>query len=116
MHGFVLYALLRKNFTAAVVLEAMWELVENTPYIINKYRNTVSNDYIGDSVLNSLMDILAMAVGWVIAASVPPWLSVLLFVASEVWMASVYRDNLSLNVLMLLYPFERIKQWQQQSP
>lgn len=100
------------SLTLAVVLEAIWELAENTPYVIDRYRNTVSKDYMGDSVLNSAMDILTMAAGWYLASKLSVRWSVLIFFAVEAGMILKYKDNLTLNVLMLIHPFQKIKEWQ----
>jgi hypothetical protein len=96
-----------------VLLEASWEMIENTDYVINHYRKvTVSLDYYGDSVLNSVSDILFMIVGFVLAAWLPVWVTVLLAIALELFVGMMIRDGLTLNVIMLLWPSEAILQWQ----
>lgn len=101
------------RLAAAVVLEAGWELLENTDMVINRYREaTIALEYYGDSVLNSLADIGAMVVGFVLAARLPVWVVVLAAVAMELAVGALIRDNLTLNVLMLLYPIEAVRQWQ----
>jgi hypothetical protein len=96
-----------------VLLEARWEMIENTDYVINHYRKvTVSLDYYGDSVLNSVSDILFMIVGFVLAAWLPVWVTVLLAIALELFVGMMIRDGLTLNVIMLLWPSEAILQWQ----
>ena len=122
LHGlgfyFLLWLVLRRldsgvRFLLAVALEAAWEVVENTPFIIDRYRAaTISLDYYGDSVVNSVGDIVAMMVGFGIARKAPVWMSVLLFVAVEVALALAIRDNLTLNILMLIHPIEAVKRWQ----
>jgi hypothetical protein len=122
IHGIGFYALLRlvarrappgRLFVAAVLLEAAWEVFENTPLVINRYRAaTISLDYYGDSVLNSMADILSMMLGFWIARRAPVWLSVALVVVLEVTVGLIIRDNLTLNILMLIHPFEAIKRWQ----
>jgi len=88
-------------------------MIENTDYVIDHYRKvTVSLDYYGDSVLNSVSDILFMIVGFVLAAWLPVWVTVLLAIALELFVGMMIRDGLTLNVIMLLWPSEAILQWQ----
>jgi hypothetical protein len=122
IHGIGFYALLwlmarrlppGARFVLAVLLEAAWEVFENTPFVINRYRAaTISLDYFGDSVINSMSDIASMMLGFWIARNAPVWLSLGLVVVLEVMVALIIRDNLTLNILMLIHPFEAIKQWQ----
>jgi len=121
-HGVIFYGLLwlaarrapvRYRFLAAVLIEATWEALENSPIIINRYRAvTISLGYVGDSILNSLSDVLMMAIGFLIASRLRVWTSVALVVAMELGMLVLCRDNLTLNILMLVYPLEVIRQWQ----
>lgn len=104
---------LRVRFLIAVVIEAGWEILENSPIIINRYREaTMALGYSGDSILNSLSDIGMMAFGFFLAWKLPVWASVLLFLAMEIGCALWVRDNLTLNVIMLIHPIEAIKAWQ----
>ncbi len=122
VHGFGFYALLwliarrlppQTRFLIAVLLEVMWEVLENTPLVINRYRAaTISLDYYGDSIINSVADVVAMMIGFWAAKKIPVWASVLVVVALEVALAVIIRDNLTLNILMLVHPFEVIKRWQ----
>lgn len=97
----------------SLILESLWEIAENTPWIINKYRaDTISLDYFGDSVINSFSDILAAFLGFYLARKLPVWSSVTICVLSEVIMLWAIRDNLLINIIMLLCPIEAIKNWQ----
>ena len=97
----------------AVTFEGFWELLENSPLIIDRYRAvTVSFGYAGDAVINSLSDIGFMALGFWIASRLPWWASVLLGLAFEAFTLAMIRDNLALNVLMLVWPLEAIRTWQ----
>ena len=97
----------------AIAFEGFWEVLENSPVIIDRYRAvTVSWGYAGDSIVNSLSDIGWMVAGFALASRLPPWASVLLAAAFELFTLIAIRDNLTLNVLMLLWPVESIRQWQ----
>ena len=97
----------------AVAFEGLWELLENSPLIIDRYRAvTVSFGYEGDSVLNSLADIGFMALGFWIASKLPWRASLALALAFELFTLAMIRDNLTLNVLMLVWPLEAVRQWQ----
>lgn len=124
IHGFVFYGFLwlvarrlwiGHRFLIATLIEAGWELLENSPIIINRYRDaTMALGYAGDSILNSVSDILMMAFGFFLAWRLPVWLSVTLIIVMEIGCALWIRDNLTLNVIMLLHPIDAIKQWQMQ--
>ena len=122
LHGIFFYWLLAPlrrwltvgaRFLAASLIEACWEILENSPFIIDRYRTaTASLDYYGDTILNSTFDLTAAMVGFWIAWKYS-WKWVLLFVvAIELLSLFFVRDNLTLNILMLFCPSEIIKQWQ----
>ncbi len=125
IHGFAFYLLfwaigrrfgwpLGLRLVLAIVLESAWEIFENTPLVINRYRSvTIALDYYGDSVLNSLADIAAMVVGFFLAARLPVAVVVALTIAMELFVAYWIRDNLTLNIIQLIHPFESILRWQQ---
>ncbi len=124
IHGLGFYLLLwlidrkkRLSFTAKLLiaagLEASWEVLENTDTIINRYRAaTISLDYYGDSIINSVGDVLAMIVGFYFAYRARIWLSIVLFLAIELGLAYAIRDNLTINIIMLIHPVEAIRIWQ----
>ncbi|MGH9312359.1 MAG: DUF2585 domain-containing protein [Vicinamibacterales bacterium] len=122
IHGFAFYGLLwliRRDWpfglrlAVAMFLEASWEVFENTDFIINRYRSvTISLDYYGDSVLNSACDMLAMSLGFFVASRLPVWGTLALVVVLEAFVAYWIRDNLALNIIMLIYPLDAIRAWQ----
>jgi hypothetical protein len=122
IHGLLFYGVLRlvgrrlavsARLILATALEAGWEILENTPLIINRYREaTIALDYYGDSVLNSASDIAFMAAGFLLASRLPVWAAVALAVALELFVLAMIRDNLSLNILMLIWPLDGVRQWQ----
>lgn len=124
LHGLGFYLLLwlvdRKKklsiatkFLIAIGLAAGWEILENSPMIINRYRAaTFSLNYYGDSIINSIGDVIAAGLGFWFAFKMKPWISVLFFIAVELMLAIVIRDNLSINIIMLIHPIEAIKAWQ----
>lgn len=122
-HGLLFYLIFFKlrprssrwsRFNMAFVLESAWEIWENTPFIINRYRqDTASLDYVGDTIANSLGDLSSCALGFALAAWLPVVASVLLYVSVEGLMLWLIRDSLTLNVWMLIAPNEAIKAWQQ---
>jgi hypothetical protein len=104
---------LRFRLLIAVMIEAGWELIENSPMIIDRYRTaTMALGYTGDSVLNSLSDISCMMIGFAIARRLPVWTTIVLAIGFELLTLAVIRDNLTLNVLMLFWPIEAIRHWQ----
>ena len=124
IHGILFYAVfhllgrgrgwsLGLRLVLAVAVEVAWEVFENTPFTIERYRKaTIALDYYGDSVLNSVSDVLCCVGGFFLAAKVPAWLSAALVVLMELFVGYMIRDNLTLNVLMLLWPIEAVKRWQ----
>ena len=122
IHGMLFYAILwlvarrapvRTRFIGALVLEAAWEILENSPIIINRYREaTIALGYVGDSVFNSVSDILFAGLGFLFAWRARPWLTVVVILAMEIGTALWVRDNLTLNIVMLLHPLDAIKDWQ----
>lgn len=122
IHGFLFFAALRWAMPStsfglraaiATAVEVAWEVAENTAMIINRYREaTASLDYFGDSIINSVADGVAMLGGFLLARVLPVWLSVVLVLAAELVVVWAIRDNLALNVLMLLWPVAGVRAWQ----
>jgi hypothetical protein len=122
IHGFIFYGLtfligrnwsLSTRLLLATLVEGTWEVFENTDFIINRYREaTISLDYYGDSVLNSVCDILFMVLGFFAAWRLPIWATVTLALIFELGVGYLIRDNLTLNIIMLLWPLDVIKTWQ----
>ena len=101
------------QFFIAISAEAAWEVLENSNYIIEKYReNTASLDYFGDSIFNSVGDLFACAIGFLIAFKLGWWKSLIFFLLVELVLLLWIRDGLLLNILMLIYPIDGIKNWQ----
>jgi Protein of unknown function (DUF2585) len=122
IHGFLFFGLLwlvarRLAFgwrlVIATLIEAAWEIVENSDAVIERYRSvTISLDYYGDSVLNVVADLMAMVIGFYLASRLPVWVTVALIVVFEATTIWLIRDGLALNVLMLLYPLDGVAEWQ----
>lgn len=122
LHGIIFYWALRPlkprfefhwRLVAAIAVEVGWELIENSSWVIERYRQqTASLDYTGDSIINSLSDVLMTVLGFYFASRVSWKVAVLVFVVFELWALYIARDNLTLNVLMLFLPLDSIKDWQ----
>ncbi len=124
LHGLGFYLLLwlvdrkkKLSITAKLLiatgLEAGWEILENSNMIINRYRTaTISLDYFGDSIVNSIGDVIAMITGFLFAYRTKVWMALVLFVGIELLLLYVIRDNLTINIIMLIQPLDAIKTWQ----
>jgi hypothetical protein len=122
IHGMLFYGCLwlfarelpiRYRFLIALLLEASWELLENSPIIINRYREaTIAQGYVGDSILNSSCDVLMAGLGFWLANRLKLRVTIVLILVMEIGCLLWVRDNLTLNILMLIHPFETIKAWQ----
>lgn len=122
MHGLLFYGLLHLiarhlsfawRLTIATLIESAWEIVENSEAVIERYRSvTISLDYYGDSVINSVADIAAMIAGFFLARILPVWASAAIILFFEALTTFLIRDGLALNILMLIWPLEAVKAWQ----
>lgn len=122
VHGLIFYAILwlaarrmpvERRFLLALAVECAWEIVENTPMVVDRYRTaTAALGYTGDSVVNSLSDIAMMALGFLAARKLPLWATIALLLALELVPLIAIRDNLTLNIWMLVAPSDAIRAWQ----
>jgi len=122
IHGFGFYLLLwliaqrapiGLRFAIAVGLEVGWEILENTPLIMDRYRESaLAQGYYGDSIINSVSDTLAMSFGFFLARKQPVWLTIVLTIAMELFVGYMIRDNLTLNIIQLIHPNATLSRWQ----
>lgn len=122
IHGFIFFGLgrllLKKwplglALCAAILVEGAWEILENSPIIIDRYREvTISYGYAGDSIINSMFDLVWMILGFFLASRLPWKMTLALALLFEAFTAYMIRDNLALNILMLTVPLESVKEWQ----
>ena len=122
IHGLIFYGLLHlvarhqpveRRLLVALLVEAAWEIAENSPIVIDRYREaTMALGYTGDSILNSVSDMVMMAVGFLAARRLPLWASIALALGCELLTLAIIRDNLTLNIWMLLAPNDAIRVWQ----
>jgi hypothetical protein len=124
IHGIAFYAVLHfigrrwgwpvgLRLVVAVAIEVAWEVFENTPFTIERYRKaTIALDYYGDSVLNSMCDVACCVAGFVLAWKLPVWGSIAVVVLNELFVGYMIRDNLTLNIIMLIHPIDAIRRWQ----
>jgi hypothetical protein len=121
LHGVVFYLALslfgrrvpeRWRFVIALIVEAAWEVFENSPFVIDRYRATAALGYTGDTIANSLGDVISCAAGFGLAHKIRARWSAVVFAATEILLLVLIRDSLLLNVVMLVYPVEAIKRWQ----
>ena len=122
IHGFLFYAFLwlaarrwpgELRFLAALLAELGWELLENTDWAIQRYREaTIAIGYTGDSILNTMSDVAMMALGFWLARRLPVWVTLAAMIALEAAALVAVRDNLTLNVWMFLFPNQAVRAWQ----
>jgi hypothetical protein len=122
IHGFCFYLLLwliaprapiGLRFAIAVGIEVGWEILENTPLIMDRYRESaLAQGYFGDSIINSVSDVLSMSFGFFLARKQPVWLTIALALAMELFVGYMIRDNLTLNIIQLIHPNAALSRWQ----
>ena len=126
VHGILFFALLwlfarklpvKTRLILAVVIECAWEIFENSPFLIDRYRTaTFALDYYGDSIINSIFDVFSMMIGFLLAYRLKKWQSIVLIIILEIFVFFMIRDNLTLNIINLTYPIESIKNFQAAAP
>jgi hypothetical protein len=122
IHGFLFYLLfwfiaprapIGLRFVCAIGLEVGWEILENTPLIMDRYRESaLAQGYFGDSIINSISDVLAAALGFGLARKLPVWLTIVLAITMELFASYMIRDNLMLNIIQLVHPNAALSRWQ----
>lgn len=125
IHGIIFFAILslffkkmslRTKLIIAVIIECVWEGLENSPIIVNRYRTaTFSLDYYGDSIINSIFDMISMIIGFILVFKLKKWHVISLVIFLELFTLYMIRDNLTLNIINLIYPTELMKNWQSAS-
>jgi len=111
VHGLIFYWI-TGSFVIAAIIEVSWEIAENTPLIIDRYRRTSEASYSGDTIVNSVSDVVCMLIGFTVAWVIPAWGTAGLVVGLELLCLWAIRNNLTLDILMLIHPFGCIKRWQ----
>ena len=122
IHGFLFYLALWLLFPRlpiaarlllALGIEVGWEIIENTPWLIEHYREqALAQGYTGDSIINSVSDSVAMIVGFFLAWRLPILATVAIGMGLELFVGAMIRDNLTLNILNFFHQFEFISRWQ----
>jgi hypothetical protein len=122
VHGFIFYGILKwlfprssawQRILVATGVEVAWEITENTPWMINHYRQqALAQGYTGDSIINSVSDTFAMLGGFLLAWRLPAWATISIAICLEIGVGYTIRDNLTLNIVNLLHQFDFVKAWQ----
>jgi len=122
IHGFLFYFILwflfpnmpvGQRLFLAIGLEMGWEIIENTDFVINRYRDTaLAQGYIGYSIINSVMDLLTMIIGFIFAWRAPIWLTLSSAIIMELFTGYYIRDGLLLNIINFIHPLDSLNNWQ----